>query len=143
MPKSSVVNQLKAHSVAIISLVVALSGLAYNSWRDAVVEENHSIRIAAFEVLKNLGELQLIADYAHYQKDRALGNPITGWGRVALIRDLSRVIPAPAPKAADRLLQIWQENWELLEDDAAAAGRVNAQIAETREAVMLALQRLR
>jgi len=62
---------------------------------------------------------------------------------VALIRDLSRVIPAPAPKAADRLLQISQENWELLEDDAAAAGRVNAQIAETREAVMLALQRLR
>lgn len=141
--RPSVANQLKAHSVAIISLVVALSGLAYNSWRDAVVEENHNIRIAAFEVLKNLGELQLIADYAHYEKDRKMGNPITGWGRTLLIRDLSRVIPAPVPKAADELLQTWQENWERLEDDEAAVGRVNAQIGKTREAVLLALQVLK
>ncbi|MBC7944611.1 MAG: hypothetical protein H7X91_04985 [Burkholderiales bacterium] len=143
MRTSSIADQLKAHSVAIISLVVALSGLAYNSWRDAVVEENRSIRIAAFEVLKNLGELQLIADYAHYQKDRKMGNPITGWGRALLIRDLSRVIPEPVPETADRLLQTWRENWEQLEDDEAASVRVNAHIAKTREAVLLALQRLK
>lgn len=72
-----------------------------------------------------------------------MGNPITGWGRALLIRDLSRVIPEPVPETADRLLQTWRENWEQLEDDEAASVRVNAHIAKTREAVLLALQRLK
>jgi hypothetical protein len=29
-------------------------------------------------MLKNLWELQLAVDYAHYQKNQQLGNPITG-----------------------------------------------------------------
>ncbi len=61
--------------MAIISLFVALSGLTYNTWRDKIIEENRSVRIASFEVLKNLWELQLVVDYAHYQKNQQLGNP--------------------------------------------------------------------
>lgn len=139
----SISAQLKAHSVALISLIVALGGLGYNSWRDAVVEENRNVRIAGFEVLKNLGELQMVTDYAHYQKDRALGNPITGWGRVLLIRDLSRVIPGSAPASAEKLSQTWQESWEQLEDDEASVKRVTDDIAVTRKAVLDALQLLR
>jgi hypothetical protein len=52
-------------------------------WRDNSIEEHRNIRVAGFEVLKNLGELQLVVDYARYQKDRQLGNPTTGWGRAA------------------------------------------------------------
>lgn len=135
--------QLKAHSVALISLIVALGGVAYNSWRDAVVEENRNVRIAGFEVLKNLGELQMVTDYAHYQKDRSLGNPITGWGRVLLIRDLSRVIPGPARVSAEKLSETWQENWEQLEDDETSVQRISEDIAVTRKAVLEALQLLR
>jgi hypothetical protein len=55
-------QQLRANAVALISLVVALSSLGYNTWRNEQTEENRSVRIAAFEVLKHLGELQLVAE---------------------------------------------------------------------------------
>jgi hypothetical protein len=82
-----------------------LFGLGYNTWSHERTETNRSVRVAAFEVLKNLGELQLVVDYLHNQKDQNLGNPITGWGRVLLIKDLSAVIPEPAPREAERLFE--------------------------------------
>ncbi|HEY6280496.1 MAG TPA: hypothetical protein VIW72_01710 [Burkholderiales bacterium] len=54
LPPKTFLHQLKANAVAIISLFVALSGLTYNTWRDKIIEENRSVRIASFEVLKNL-----------------------------------------------------------------------------------------
>lgn len=100
--------QVKNKLVALISLCVAIFSVFYAGWRDNSIEERRNIRVAGFEVLKNLGELQMVVDHAHYQKDRQLGNPITGWGRVLLIRDLSWVMPVPAPHAAERVFQIWQ-----------------------------------
>ena len=97
---SSIREQLKRHVVAICSLAVALLRLGYNTWSHERTETNRSVRVAAFEVLKNLGELQLVVDYLHYQKDQNLGNPITGWGRVLLIKDLSPIIPEPARSRA-------------------------------------------
>ena len=62
LPPKTFSHQLKANAVAIISLFVALGGLSYNTWRDKIIEENRSVRIASFEVLKNLWELQLVVD---------------------------------------------------------------------------------
>ena len=82
MATRTLIQQIRNNLVAIISLVVAISSLSYNTWRNELTEENYSIRVAGFETLKSLGELQIIVDYGHYEQ-----NP--GWGRGLLISDLA------------------------------------------------------
>jgi hypothetical protein len=50
-------EQLRRHSVALISLVVAVSSLAYNTWRNERTEANRKIRVAGLELLLQLGHL--------------------------------------------------------------------------------------
>jgi hypothetical protein len=139
----SIRRQLRANAVALISLVVALSSLGYNTWRNEKTEENRSIRVAGFEVLKHLGELQLVVNFAFFAKEKQLGHPMAGWGRVALISDLSQVLPAPAPQRAEQLHRVWQANWEQIADDEASVDRITAEIDRTREAIREILRRLR
>src|SRR6202790_85240 len=110
MKSIQILSQIRANLVAIFSIIVALTGMAYNTWRNEKTEINHSVRIAAFETLKNLGEAQIGVEYAHFRKDRKLGGPTQGWGRITYIRDLAQVLPAPGPADAERLLKAWREN---------------------------------
>ena len=48
-------KQIHNNAVALISLVIAVSSLAYNTWRNETTEEQRNIRHAAFRVLENLG----------------------------------------------------------------------------------------
>jgi hypothetical protein len=141
MPES-LRQQMRTNAVALISLAVALSSLAYNTWRNEQTEENRSIRVAAFEVLKNLGQLQVIVNYAYFAKNERLGNPMAGWGHVTLITDLSQLLPPPAPERAEKLLQVWQADWQQVRDDQASVERVTAEIDQSREAVREILRRL-
>jgi len=136
-------QQLRANAVALISLVVALSSLGYTTWRNEQTEENRSVRVAAFEVLRNLGELQLVVNFAFFAKEQQFGHPMAGWGRVALISDLSQVLPAPAPQRAEQLHQVWQANWRQIADDEASVDRITAEIDQTREAIREILRQLR
>ena len=54
--KNSILEQLRRNTVALISLVVAISSLSYNTWRNEATEENRNLRVAAFEILLKLGE---------------------------------------------------------------------------------------
>jgi len=111
--KSSVVEQLRRNTVALISIVIAVSSLSYNTWRNEKTEDNRNQRFAAFEVLLKLSELQQVVFHSHYDMDRSdKGNPRTGWAYVLNVRDLSRVLQPPLPEAADKLLAIWSENWD-------------------------------
>ena len=92
-------QQMRSNAVALISLAVALSSLSYNTWRNERTEANRNVRLAAFEVLKNLGELQVTVNFAYFAKNEQLGNPMAGWGRVALISDLSSCCPRRRPSA--------------------------------------------
>ncbi|PKM06269.1 MAG: hypothetical protein CVV17_02395 [Gammaproteobacteria bacterium HGW-Gammaproteobacteria-7] len=94
-------QQVRNNLVAIISMIVAVSSLLYSAWRHEVTEDQRTVRQAGFEILRNLGELQTIADHAHYTGDSTQGHPVTGWGRVLMIRDLSRLMPQPAQKHAE------------------------------------------
>jgi hypothetical protein len=110
--RAQILSQLRANIVAIVSIIVALSGMAYNTWRNEKTEINHSVRIAAFETLKNLGEAQIVVEYLHFQKNRQLGDPVQGWGRMTYIRDLAQVLPPPGPAEAERLWAAWRDNVE-------------------------------
>ena len=62
-------SHLRQHMLSIISLVVALNALSYNTYRNELTEVYRNIRYADFELLKELSQLQLLIDYAHYDKD--------------------------------------------------------------------------
>jgi hypothetical protein len=111
----SIMNQLKRNSVALISIVIAISSLSYNTWRNEKTEDNRNQRFAAFEVLLKLGELQQVVFHHHYDEDSSANwNPRTGWTYVLTIRDLSRVSGSEMAAAADNLYTTWKDNWQSL-----------------------------
>ncbi len=136
------VKQLKANMVALISLVTAVVGLSYNSWRDHQNEINDNMRNAAFVVLSDLGELQTIVNYAHFEADNARGNPIDGWKHVIMIRDLSRLLKPEAKKAGETLYMHWQSNWQSLDQDKQTELLISSQITSTRKAVLSTIDSL-
>jgi hypothetical protein len=135
-------KQIKTNLVAIISLVAALSGLFYNSWRDHRNEINENRRNAAFEVLKNLGELQTVVNYAHYKTNSERGDPIEGWKYVLLVRDLSRLLPPTNLQQGDKLYITWQQHWENLQTNSASEQQISTHIASAREDVLKTIEEL-
>ena len=133
-------EQIQRNLLAIISLVVAISALGYNTWRNETTEENRNIRLASFEILVQLGKLQIITDHAHYGNDNNTGNPITGWGHVAMIDDLSFLMPAPIPQMATNLKTTWQTNWQGLGKDEMSALKITESITEMRNTVKARLK---
>ena len=130
------ITQLKTNTVALISLVTAITGVTYNTWRDHQNEINDNMRSAAFVVLSDLGELQTIVNYAHFEQNHEHGNPIEGWKHVIMIRDLSRLLKPEAKKAGEMLYLNWQNNWENLNVDNKTELLISTQITNTRQAVL-------
>lgn len=139
----SIYSQLRANIVAITSVIVALTGMAYNTYRNEKTEINHNVRAAAFETLKNLGETQILVNYAHFQKDRVRGDPRLGWGRITLIHDLAQVLPAPGPEEADLLVTAWRENVDTLEDNSDSMIKITDEIQRLRLTTIDILNHLR
>ena len=136
-------SQFRANIVAITSVIVALTGMAYNTYRNEKTEINHNVRAAAFETLKNLGEAQIVVEYAHFRKDRLLGDPTQGWARLTYIRDLAQVLPPPGPAEADMLLAAWRDNVETLENNTEAMIKITDEIQRLRLTSIEILNHLR
>jgi hypothetical protein len=81
---SPVLASVKRNIVAIISLVVALAGLGYNTWRNESTEAHRNVRQGAFAMLEQLGQLQQLVDQRFYADKKDDVNRITCWGKVAL-----------------------------------------------------------
>ena len=134
--------QIKRNQLAIISLVVALIALGYNTWRNELTEENRTIRAAGFEMLIHIGELQRITYLAHYDQDNIGGNPRNGWAEVLLLRDLGKLMPNEANMHTDDLLSAWEDNWARLGQDDAAVMSIDSAIDILREDLLTALAEL-
>ncbi len=98
--------QLRRHSVAMISLMIAISSLGYNTWRNETSELHRNWRQASFELTREINELQQVVLYRRYfhpvESDVPAGigdaeTWIRGWGRAASVRDLTSVLPDPLP----------------------------------------------
>ncbi len=135
-------QQIQNNAVAIISLVVALSALLYTAWRNEQSEWNWNVRVAGFEMLVNLAELQRIVYLNHYDGDASEGNPRKGWVRVLLLRDLGEIMPDPLPGQTEKLLGVWQASWSGIGNDQVAVGRIEQSVDETRAAVLARLSML-
>ncbi len=137
-------EQLRNNAVALISLVVALTSLGYNTWRNERTEHNRNIRTAAFEILTRLSEFERVVFLAQYDRDSTGGNPRVGWTHVIVIRDLSEVVPERVPTQAAVLQKVWGENWEALgQEDEAASDRINDAADELKKATLEVLRALR
>ncbi|GMR17442.1 MAG: hypothetical protein BMS9Abin32_546 [Gammaproteobacteria bacterium] len=135
-------EQLRRYSVALISLAVALSGLAYNTWRNERSEENKNTRTAGIEVLLLLGDLDQVVFHAHYDKDTVAGNPRTGWAMVLTIRDLGGLTMEPAISATRELVQVWDANWAGLGHDDVQAQNIADAIERVRGDVLTVISKL-
>jgi hypothetical protein len=136
------VTQIKRNQLAIISLVVALMALSYNTWRNELTEENRTIRKAGFEMLVHIGELQRITYLAHYDQDKVGGNPRKGWAEVLLLKDLSKLMPVAANMRMSNLLRTWEANWASLGQDDAAVTAIDNAIDQLREDLLTVLAEL-
>jgi hypothetical protein len=140
----SIGEQLRSNTVAIVSLIVALSSLGYNTWRNERTEHNRNVRTAAFEVLMRAADLERIAFLAQYDRDSRGGSPRNGWTDVLEIRDLAALVPGSVPAQATELEKVWGENWEDLgKEDEAAVNRIDDAIGRLREATLAMLKSLR
>jgi hypothetical protein len=104
-------DQIRRNSVALISLVVAITSLGYNTWRNEASESNRTQRNVAIEVLMQLGELQEVTWHHHYDKDfEDTGNLRSGWTLVLVIRDISQILDGAVPASATQLHMVWDKH---------------------------------
>lgn len=123
-------EQIQRNSVALISLAVAVSSLAYNTWRNEASEHNRNQRLISIEILRNIGELQQVVYHRHWEMDDAgKGSPLTGWALVLTIKDLTEVLDDPVPASGTELWAVWDENFRELGEDRSETPEYKAIIA--------------
>lgn len=151
--ESGLLAQIRKNALALLSLMVALSALSYNTWRNESSEANRNVRAAEFEMLRHLIDVQQVVDQAllpggveqAQARQQALN---TGLNRVLLIRDLARLTPSQVEQCAEKLRADWVTHSSALEQGKSAAGKaasdqLSEQIWHTREAVLASLRALR
>jgi hypothetical protein len=136
-------RQLRDNLVAITSLVVALSALGYNTWRNERTERNRNVRVAGIELLGEIGSLQQIIFYAHYADGDARGDPRMGWADVLTIKDHAAMMPPEVEQEATQLAAVWEANVEELAVDEASFQRIDGAIDTLRQETLKSLRALR
>lgn len=136
-------QQLRDNLVAITSLVVALSALGYNTWRNEVTETNRNVRVAGVELLQEIGSLQQIVFYAHFTEGDQRGDPRMGWADVLTINDLATLMPPEVTDKARELHAAWEANVGGLAEDELSFRRIDGAIDDLRQATLASLRALR
>lgn len=141
----SVLQELvRQNALALVSLLVALFGLGYNTWRNETTEHHRNVRQSAFIALDALGEVQQLADTRFFGGDHGEPNRIAIWGRITLIRDVATLVSADTDACATELFRTWSVNAEHFDaGDPAAEKSVSDAVRETRAQVLRDLQRLK
>ena len=116
----SLKGQLQRNFVALVSIVIAVGSLSYNTWRNEASESHRNFREASFRVLESMGELQEVADHRYYyfpfedNQGREGELRLKGFGRVTMVRDLMNLMPSPAPEAGNELFLLWNQHFNAL-----------------------------
>lgn len=127
---------------SIVSLVIAVVGFSYNTWRLEVTEDNSNIRTAAFAVFTHLAEFEQILYAAHYDQNPIDGSPRKGWVKVGMVKDLSLFISAETQTKADKLHKNWQQNWQEIENNVEVVNQLVEDIDVVREEIKVTLASL-
>jgi hypothetical protein len=136
-------RQIRDNLVAITSLVVALTALGYNTWRNERTEHNRNVRAAGIELLAEIGSLQQIIFYAHYAQGDARGDPRMGWADVLTMTDLAALMPPAVSRDAARLRAVWDVDSAALVENEAAFSRIDSALDGLRRTTLAELRALR
>jgi len=156
-------DQVNNNLVALISLVLAITSLGYNTWRNETTEVQRNWRDASFRILVEIGELNQIILMRRYFSDAesapaaektgaSIPEPeswVRGWGNVTMVRDLASVMPEPLPEQGQRLFDRWQTHARALHDHSdpeardTAAETLLASIEQLRKTVVKLIDELR
>jgi len=141
--KTSIKEQFRRNTVALISLIVAVTSLSYNTWRNEASEDNRTQRLVSLEVLMKLADLQQLVWHHYWDKDTTdKGNLRTGWTLVLVIKDISQILDGPLPESTKVLWQTWDEHSDELQDSRAAEMAIIEAINVVRDDALLLLQDL-
>ncbi|MCZ6560853.1 MAG: hypothetical protein O6931_08200 [Gammaproteobacteria bacterium] len=138
----SIRDQLSRYSVALISMVLALTSLGYNTWRNEKTEANRNIRVAGIEMILAMGKLHEVVFFSHYDDNDQLGDVKRGWVVVLSLLDLSMTMPDSVKKAAKRLHATWTADSAQLDDSETSLEQINSAIDQLRHEILLALEAL-
>jgi hypothetical protein len=129
--------------LALFSLVIALFGLGYNTYRNETSEQQRNVRDAGFYLLQEVSELQQLADTRFFGRDLSARNRIAIWSRVSMARDIAGLVSADAQAQAASLHQTWTlEEPAFDKGDPEAEKRVASTIQALRRQVVVDLMRL-
>lgn len=134
---------VQANLLAIISLLIALASLSYNTWRNDVTEHNRNQRAAGFALLQELAALQLLVDHLTYSDDHQKGDTIAGWTRVIFIGDLAHLTSNKVDEGARNLRTQWGADVGRLESSEEANKAMSRSIESLRQETLNALSGLR
>ena len=135
-------DQVNRQSLAIVSLVIALIALSYNTWRNEESEFNQNIRRSGFEMLVHIGELQRLTYVAHFERKRETVSPRMGWVEVLVLKDLAMLMPESEALRTEELVVAWTDNWTRLGDDDLALAAIDQAIDDLRHDVVAVLESL-
>ncbi len=138
----TLINQLRQHSVALISLAIALSSLGYNTWRNEQTEANRNVRAAGIELLLKLGELDQVVFFNHYEQDMERGNLRLGWAYVLTIKDLGALMNEPAASSSMDLFNTWNARSSELSSNGPSQAIISTSIEQLRAHTHIVLAEL-
>lgn len=127
---------------AVFSLLFAVIGFSYNTWRLEATEDNNNVRTAAFEVLIRLSDLEQHIYSAHYDQNPVEGNPRKGWVMIGLVVDLSTLISPIVEQQANQLKDLWSDSWEAVPHDQSVAEALVTAIESVRAEIKTVLRSL-
>ena len=133
-------EQVRRNSVAIISLVVAVVALSYNTWRNEKTEDNRNIREAGFLVIDKLSDLQgMVFELRYGDGDERTVQ--SGWAEVLAINDLCYAMPEPVQDSSKSLVMVWDRKARNLRENDNYE-QLDRALDETRAQVLEALRDL-
>lgn len=130
-------EQLRRNAVALISLVIAITSLGYNTWRNEASENNRNQRLVAIETLVMLGDLQkVILDVGHGRGDEEerQRNLREGWALARTLVDISMVADGDIPQSAAALFESWEKHANRFRGDQKAQNILEAAVDDVRKA---------
>jgi hypothetical protein len=142
MIKDTLKHIAKNQLVSFLSVLVAVSALVINARHNAAVERHRNIRIAEFEILRNLAELQQMVDSAYFQSSSSQGNKGLILSRILVVRDLAALSPRPVQQTSDRLMTAWRVHGEKIGTSIDAAKGLSDEILYARGEVVTSLRAL-
>ena len=141
---NSLKEQLRRNAVALISLVIAVTSLGYNTWRNEASEHNRNQRLVAIELLVQLRDMhETLLNLEYGKESEVRPNVRKGWSLARSIQDLSMIAEGELKQAGDELLTVWGARFdELRRSDEDAKEAIEDEIETMRAATHALLRSL-